>query len=535
MKIALAQINPTVGALSRNSQKILDVIKDYSSKSDLIIFPEMCLTGYPPQDLLLDSSFINKAEAILEKIMQGVGNTPVIIGTIRKENNQLFNTAAVLQRGEVVAYQDKTHLPTYDVFDEDRYFTSASSRDPISIDIDGQPVKVGVEICEDLWDAQYRTKVSKELREAGADIIINISASPFHVNRMEKRIDIINSKADELKCYFIYCNLVGAQDELVFDGQSCVISPKGKLVSLLPGFVESIQIVDLEHSMEVNSSICTEEEQIFNALSLGVKDYFQKTGHKKAVLGLSGGIDSALTAAIACNALGKENVLGIAMPSVYSSDHSIEDAKQLAENLGIDFQIIPIKKINEQMLTDLSPVLNGSSSGLAEENLQARIRGNILMAAANKMGALLLNTGNKTETALGYCTMYGDMAGALAVISDLNKTQVYTVSRWLNKYYEKSMIPENSINKLPSAELRPEQVDPFDYDIVSPLVDKIISSPQNVDDLKDEGYSEKLIEDIMRKVRISEYKRRQAAPGIRVSKKAFGVGRRYPIVNKFDT
>jgi NAD+ synthase (glutamine-hydrolysing) len=328
--------------------------------------------------------------------------------------------------------------------------------------------------------------------------------------------------------------LVGGQDELVFDGQSCVVSPSGDLVAISPAFREDIKIMDIENCESVNRPEFSEEKQIFHALSLGVRDYFIKTGHKKAVLGVRGGIDSALTAVIASDALGSENVLGISMPSIYSSDHSIKDAKALAENLGIDFQIIQIKKINEQMLEDLSPVLYGSQGGLAEENLQARIRGNILMAAANKQGALLLNTGNKTETALGYCTMYGDMAGALAVISDLNKSQVYTVSRWINEDAGKEVIPDSSITKPPSAELKPGQVDPFDYDVVSPLVDILITEPERAHELVDEGYSLELIEDMMKKVRLAEYKRRQAPPGIRISPKAFGVGRKYPIINHFE-
>ena len=494
----------------------------------------MCLTGYPPQDLLMDTVFIKKTTEALKNIATKVQATPVILGTIRQEEDKLFNTAAVLHNGRISAFRDKTHLPTYDVFDEDRYFTSADTRNPVELNINGNPIKFGIEICEDLWDENYETKVSRELVHAGAEILVNISASPFHLNILNERLYNIRDKVNNLKCYFIYCNLVGAQDELVFDGQSCVISPSGELAALSPAFSEDIQVIDIEHYQSVNRLESSEEKQIFHALSLGVRDYFIKTGHERAVLGLSGGIDSALTAVIASDALGSKNVLGISMPSIYSSDHSIEDAKALAENLGIYFQIIPIKKINEQMLEDLSPVLNGSQKGLAEENLQARIRGNILMASANKKGALLLNTGNKTETALGYCTMYGDMAGALAVISDLNKSQVYAVSRWINEDFGNAVIPDSSIRKPPSAELKPNQVDPFDYDIVSPLVDILITNPERAYELEGEGYSSELIEDLIKKVRLAEYKRRQAPPGIRISSKAFGIGRRYPIVNKFE-
>jgi len=535
VKVVLAQINPTVGALDANSEKIKEIIREYTSQCDLIIFPEMVLTGYPPQDLLLDDTFIQQTQEALDGIVAAVKSTAIIVGTIRKENNNLFNTAAVIQDNAVIAYQDKTHLPTYDVFDEIRYFTPAESITPVELSMGGQTVKIGLQICEDLWDDEYDTKVSKSLCSQGAELLINISASPFHINKLQERIEIISSKANDLKCNFIYCNLVGAQDELVFDGQSCIVNSAGEVIYLSAAFEESVQLVDMEKCNPIKVLEPPEEEQIFNTLSLGVKDYFQKTGHTHAVIGLSGGIDSALTAAIAKNALGSENVLGIAMPSIFSSDHSINDAQALAENLGIQFEIISIKKINEQMLDGLSPIFNGSEVGLAEENLQARIRGNILMAAANKQGALLLNTGNKTETALGYCTMYGDMAGALAVISDLNKTQVYAVSRWVNTNFSKEIIPQNTLTKAPSAELKPNQVDPFDYDVVSPLVDILITEPQRSGKLEIEGYSAELIKELKQKIRLAEFKRRQAAPGIRISPKAFGVGRRYSIVNQFST
>jgi NAD+ synthase (glutamine-hydrolysing) len=535
MKVSLAQINPTVGSLQNNTRKIKRVIEEFSNQCDIIVFPEMVLTGYPPQDLLLDGSFIQKAQDALDEIAASASTTPIIIGTIRKDSDNLFNTAAVLQDGGVITYRDKAHLPTYDVFDEDRYFTSAKSIQPIELNIRGSKYKLGLQVCEDLWDEEYELKVSRELIQEGAEILINISASPFHLNRLYERIELMKDKANNLKCYFIYCNLVGAQDELVFDGQSCIISPTCEVVALYPAFKENIQVIDMYEGKAVNVPIIAEEEQIYQALSLGVKDYFKKTGHAKGVIGLSGGIDSALTAAIVANALGADNLLGIAMPSIYSSDHSIKDAEALAENLSIQFEIMPIKEINQLMLEGLSPIFNGSKGGVAEENLQARIRGNILMATANKKGALLLNTGNKTETALGYCTMYGDMAGALAVISDLNKSQVYAVSRWINENAGIEVIPENSITKPPSAELRPGQVDPFDYDVVSPLVDILITEPERVDELKEEGYDSALISDLMKKIRLAEYKRRQAPPGIRISSKAFGVGRRYPIINAYGT
>ena len=535
MKVALCQINPTVGALKNNAQKIIEIIREHTPKCDLIIFPEMALTGYPPQDLLLDESFIQKTQEALNVIASSVNSTAVIVGSIHKERQNLYNTAAVIQGGSVIAYRYKTHLPTYDVFDEVRYFTPSKFVEPVEVSIKGKSVKLGLQICEDLWDQEYEKKVSKSLCNQGAELLINISASPFHINKSQERIGLICDKANDLKCNFIYCNLVGAQDELVFDGQSCIVNSSGEVIFLSVAFEDNVQLVDLEKCKRIKVLELSEEEQIFRALSLGVKDYFQKTGHSKAVIGISGGIDSALTAAIAQNALGRENVLGIAMPSIFSSGHSVSDAQVLAENLGIQFEIIPIKKINEQMLEQLSPIFNGSAAGLAEENLQARIRGNILMAVANKQGALLLNTGNKTETALGYCTMYGDMAGALAVISDLNKSQVYNVSRWINAHFKKDIIPYNTLTKPPSAELKPNQVDPFDYNVVSPLVDILINEPHRSVELEIEGYSPELIKELMQKIRLAEFKRRQAAPGIRISSKAFGIGRRYPIINAYGS
>ncbi|MBC8479332.1 MAG: NAD+ synthase, partial [FCB group bacterium] len=458
----------------------------------------------------------------------------VILGTVRHEGKKIYNSAAVLQNGKLLGFRDKSLLPTYDVFDEDRYFEPAESVKPLSVTIGSKTVNLGIEICEDLWDADYDLKVSRELVNQDADLLINISASPFSINKQRERLRLVKDKVDELKKHFIYCNLVGAQDELVFDGGSFVYSVDGFTVAVCDQFNTQLKLVDLDNCTKVEIVNLPEEEQIFNALALGVKDYFGKTGHQKAVLGLSGGIDSALTAVIAENALGPDNVLGITMPSQFSSDHSIEDSRVLAQNLGIRFENIPIKSVNREFLSALEPVFRGTEEGLAEENLQARIRGNILMATANKLNALLLNTGNKTETALGYCTMYGDMCGALAVISDLNKTQVYAVSRWINKQAGKPVIPVNTIEKPPSAELKPDQVDPFDYDMISPLVDAIVTENRHLNSLVAEGYDREVVADLLKKIQINEYKRRQAAPGIRISMKAFGIGRRYPIVNRFS-
>ena len=534
MRVTICQINPIVGALEENTQKIIDLIASHSHKSDLIIFPEMVLTGYPPEDLLFDNNFIKEAADQLNNIITIVKSTTVIIGTIRQFGRRLYNSAIVIQNSSIIGISDKTHLPTYDVFDEKRYFHSSNSIKPIEIKINDRSILLGVLICEDLWDQDYDQKVCDVLCEKGAEVLINISASPFHVGKLKERIDFIRIKSKRFNCPLIYCNLIGAQDELVFDGSSCILNADGDILKILSRFNECIDTINLNEANIIDYVEAPEEEEIFEALSLGLRDYFYKSGHTKAVIGLSGGIDSALTAVLAQNALGAENVLGVAMPSVFSSDHSVSDARELAENLDIEFEIIPIEQINNEMLDGLSKFFNGSKSGLAEENLQARIRGNILMTIVNKRGALLLNTGNKTEIALGYCTMYGDMAGALAVISDLNKTQVYNVSNWINNHFKKTIIPNGTITKPPSAELSPNQVDPFDYDIVSPLIDSIITDKNNNSKILNECKDNDMIKDLLKRVRLSEFKRRQSAPGIRVSKKAFGMGRKYPIINKFE-
>ena len=363
---------------------------------------------------------------------------------------------------------------------------------------------------------------------------INLSASPFNIHRIKDRIEKVRRKVRKSNTPYIYCNSIGYQEELVFDGQSFVMNADGNIISLAKAFKEDFIIVDISCQNDNKSfNILDKYDELFMALSLGVKDYFSKTNHSRAVIGLSGGIDSALTAAIAAEAIGPQNIVGVAMPSKFSSNHSIRDAELLSFNLGLDFEIIRINDINNQFLDVLDSILDTSNPGLAEENLQARIRGNILMTIANKERALLLNTGNKTELALGYCTLYGDMCGALSVIGDLSKNEVYELARWINKQKNKEIIPESSLSKPPSAELSYNQVDPFDYDIVSPLVDEIVTNGCNINKLVELGYDYELCKEIMHKIRVFEYKRYQSAPVIRVSKKAFGVGRRLPIINQY--
>jgi NAD+ synthase (glutamine-hydrolysing) len=534
MKISLCQINPTVGAIDRNVDLIMKWYqKAVAAGSELTVFPELALVGYPPQDLLLRRRFLDKAEMALKSIAERT-TVPMIIGNPLRENGELYNCAFVCSNGEITGHYKKRLLPTYDVFDEDRYFTSGESMEVIEVRFGDSLVKIGMQICEDLWDEDYACNLAKSLKEKGAECIINISASPYRVGRLADRSKLIVSKVTETALPFFYCNIVGAQDELIFDGQSLAYDGKGNLIGQGSAFEEDIVLVDLENPVPIQLKISEREQKIYNALVLGVRDYFRKTGYKKAVLGLSGGIDSSLTGCIAVDALGPNNVHGVSMPSRYSSDHSRNDAKTLAKNLGIDYRTISIESIIGEFDESLEESFNGSETGVAEENIQARVRGSLLMALSNKFNWLVLSTGNKTELAMGYCTLYGDMNGGLAVISDLSKTDVYALSRWVNEEADSERIPINSIEKPPSAELRPDQVDPFDYDVVSPIVSALIEDEQSPTELMAEGADQELVKDISRRIRINEYKRRQAAPGLRVTSKAFGIGRRVPIVNQFD-
>ena len=534
MKVSLCQINPTVGAIDRNMDLIMKWYqKAVAAGAELTVFPELVLVGYPPQDLLLRRRFLDKAEMALKSIAEKT-TIPMIIGNPLRENGKLYNCAFVCGHGEITGHYKKRLLPTYDVFDEDRYFTSGESTEVIEVEFDNKLVKIGMQICEDLWDEDYACNLAKSLKEKGAECIVNISASPYRAGRLADRSKLIASKVTETALPFFYCNIVGAQDELIFDGQSLAYDGKGNLIGQGPAFKEDIVLVDSENSETIELKTAGREQKIYQALVLGVRDYFRKTGYKKAVLGLSGGIDSSLTGCIAVDALGPNNVHGVSMPSRYSSDHSRDDAKTLAKNLGIDYRTISIESIIGRFDESLEESFNGSETGVAEENIQARVRGSLLMALSNKFNWLVLSTGNKTELAMGYCTLYGDMNGGLSVISDLSKTDVYALSHWVNEEAGSERIPVSSIEKPPSAELRPDQVDPFDYDVVSPLVSALIEDEKSPTELIAEGADPELIKDISRRIRINEYKRRQAAPGLRVTSKAFGIGRRVPIVNLFD-
>ena len=534
MKVSLCQINPTVGAIERNMDLIMKWYqKAVAAGAELTVFPELVLVGYPPQDLLLRRRFLDKAEMALKSIAKKT-TIPMIIGNPLRENGKLYNCAFVCGHGEIAGHYKKRLLPTYDVFDEDRYFTSGESTEVIEVEFDNKLVKIGMQICEDLWDEDYACNLAKSLKEKGAECIVNISASPYRAGRLADRSKLIASKVTETALPFFYCNIVGAQDELIFDGQSLAYDGKGNLIGQGPAFKEDIVLVDSANSETIELKTARREQKIYQALVLGVRDYFRKTGYKKAVLGLSGGIDSSLTGCIAVDALGPNNVHGVSMPSRYSSDHSMDDAKTLAKNLGIDYRTISIESIIGRFDESLEESFNGSETGVAEENIQSRVRGSLLMALSNKFNWLVLSTGNKTELAMGYCTLYGDMNGGLSVISDLSKTDVYALSHWVNEEAGSERIPVSSIEKPPSAELRPDQVDPFDYVVVSPLVSALIEDEKSPTELIAEGADPELIKDISRRIRINEYKRRQAAPGLRVTSKAFGIGRRVPIVNLFD-
>jgi len=527
IKVGICQINPILGNFDYNYQKLLDSYNQAIDKgANLVIFPEMVVTGYPPQDLLFSKSFIKKNLEVLHNFSKKV-SFPCIVGFIDEKDGKLFNSAAICEKGKVVKVYNKILLPNYDVFDENRYFENGSEIGDFKIDIDGIDFNCVVQICEDLWEDNYSRKLSEEIVTMSPDLIVNISASPYHKNRKNIRKDLIMKKFGDANCPFVYCNLIGGQDELIFDGNSMVFNSDMNLIAEGKNFEEDLIIVDTDSSL-IDESEVEINNEIYSALTLGIRDYFSKTGHQKAVIGLSGGIDSALVACLAVDALGSENVYLVSMPSRFSSEHSKTDAKQLAQNLNAHFDTVDIDSLFEKYLDVLNPKFKGLESNVTEENIQSRIRGNILMAFSNKFSCLVLSTGNKTELALGYCTLYGDMSGGLSAIGDLSKTEVYNLAKWKNKV-SNNIIPDSSITKPPSAELAPNQIDPFDYDLISPIVDKIVLGEDISKDVADTDLG-----DIAMRINHNEHKRRQAAPVLRISKKAFGMGRRMPIVNHFD-
>jgi NAD+ synthase (glutamine-hydrolysing) len=536
MRIAICQINTTVGAFEANHDKVLSVYASALKEgADLVVFPEMSTTGYPPADLLLIDDFVAQSEKTLQEIVAAT-TRPIIVGYVRRSGRHLHNSAALGMNGKVVHIYDKILLPTYDVFDEDRYFTPGSEVGIWKVPVGGREHVLGIQICEDLWDEDYTCKVTHLQGQGGAEVVINISASPYHERRLLDRYQVIKKQVEGLGRPFLYCNLVGAQDELIFDGQSLAVAADGGLLAQGKPFQEDLLLVDLPVEKSTRSVVTqSREEEIYQALCLGIRDYFRKTGHQEAVIGLSGGIDSSLVACLAVDALGAQHVHGISMPSRFSSDHSQEDAALLAHNLGIDYRVLPIEKLTTAYEAVLAESFHGAERDVTEENIQARIRGNLLMALSNKFNWLVLSTGNKTELALGYCTLYGDLSGGLAVISDLSKDDVYALSKWVNVSAGVERIPQRCLTKPPSAELAPGQVDPFDYEVVSPLVNALVEEFRTPEELIADGADAQLVHDLYRRIRLNEYKRRQAPPGLRVTPKAFGVGRRIPIVNHYNS
>ena len=542
MKIGIIQINPTVGDFTGNAKRLLQAYRECLDKgADLVVSSEMSLVGYPPRDLVFKSRFVPACLQALDYLASEIGEVPFIVGYVDyhehdKPGKAFRNAAAFLHKGSICDRRWKTLLPTYDVFDERRYFEPAEKCEPV----EWNGCRLGLTICEDIWTDGYLDRPFyhrdpvKELLGAGADIIINLSASPFHLGKPSRRDEMLGKVAASAAVPLIYCNTIGANDQLVFDGNSRVISKVGRIISALPGFRESVEVVDIESGGPIDPAL-EPPEQLWNALVLGLRDYVVKTGFQTACLGLSGGIDSALTAAVAAEALGPENVFGLTMPSPYSSGGSVADSFALAKNLGISCDEVPIASIFTEVKSTMAPLFQGTQEDVTEENMQARIRGLLLMALSNKFNHLLLTTGNKSELAVGYCTIYGDMCGGLAVISDLPKTRVYEVCRWLNR--EREVIPWNTIDKPPSAELRPDQKDQDtlpEYEVLDSILEAYVERQLSADEIVALGHEESVVRWVQRRVDLNEWKRQQAAPGIRVTSKAFGMGRRMPIVQKFQ-
>ncbi|MGD1896530.1 MAG: NAD+ synthase [Phormidesmis sp.] len=556
MKIAIAQINPTVGDLTGNAQRILEVASQAADRgADLLLTPELSLCGYPPRDLLMRPSFIQKMKQQVTALAKLLPSGLTTLVGIAEENRSatskgekpLFNSMALLNNGQVQEIFHKRLLPTYDVFDEDRYFESGNAANSFVLSVNDESVHVGVTICEDLWNNEsfwgkrnYPVDPTQELVEKGVDLVLNLSASPYICGKQVLREQMIAHEAKQCQRSIIYVNQVGGNDDLIFDGQSVAVNKQGDLVSRSAAFDTDLQIVSFDLATQDLQLSATEpliknsDAEIWAALVLGVKDYARKCGFTKAVIGLSGGVDSALVSAIAAEALGPQNVLGILMPSPYSSGHSVSDAEALAENLGMVTKKLSIAPLMTDYDAVLADTFTGTEDGVAEENLQSRIRGNLLMAVSNKFGHLLLSTGNKSEMAVGYCTLYGDMNGGLAVIADVPKTRVYSICRWLNR--DRQVIPEHIITKPPSAELKPDQVDQDslpDYDTLDSILERLVQKQQSADDIIAAGHSPAVVEKVIRLVTRAEFKRRQAPPVLKVTDRAFGMGWRMPIASRW--
>jgi len=548
MKIGFAQINPTVGDLSGNFEKIIGAYERLATAgAELVLTPELAITGYPPQDLVFKSRFVPENLAVLEQLHSRVGHAALLVGFVDRNEGRgkpFHNAAALLERGKPIRKAHKSLLPTYDVFDEDRYFEPASRVEPF--DLLGK--KLGVTLCEDIWTEHYLPRPLydvepvRSLIEQGAEIIVNLSASPFSLHKPAIRREMVGALARAYQRPICYCNAVGGNDQLIFDGNSIAVNASGELIAQLASFQEEEAIIDTDAAFTIEFREGKTPEELFAALSLGLRDYLRKCNFKSAVLGLSGGVDSAVVAVIAVDALGAENVVGVSMPSPYSSRGSIDDALALARNLGIKCLEIPITNAFAALKSQFAEIFKGLPENETEENMQPRLRAMTLMALSNKFGHLLLTTGNKSELAVGYCTMYGDMAGGLAVISDVPKTMVYELGRWINSDYssrsgpKREIIPRSIIEKAPSAELKPDQKDQDTlppYEVLDEILRLYVEENLSARDIVNHGFDEKTVRWVQRRVDLNEYKREQAAPGLKVTSRAFGVGRRMPIAQRY--
>jgi NAD+ synthetase len=552
MKIALAQIDTTVGDLRGNAVRILEFYRrGTAAGADLVMTPELAITGYPPRDLLAKHRFVSDNLRALDELTPQIGKTALLVGYVdysaKHPGRDYQNAVALIQNGKVIARRQKMLLPTYDVFDEDRYFQPAESNTVVEF----ADRRLGLTVCEDIWTEDYlpahlyeRSPILDLMRgDNPAQVLLNMSASPYHVGKEHVRCDMLRAVAQRRRVPVLYCNLVGGNDELIFDGNSLAFDAAGNLMAAGAAFAEDLVLVDLDSPAAIQPATVKPAAALHEALVLGLHDYARKCGFKSVVLGLSGGIDSAVTACLAVAALGPENVMGVSMPSQFSSKGSRDDAGELARNLGIRWETIPIQAVFEQFKGSLQPAFKGLPEDTTEENIQARIRGTTLMALSNKFGHLLLTTGNKSELAVGYCTLYGDMNGGLGVIADVPKTMVYELARHINESGKRKAgrpgfpIPEASITKAPSAELRPNQTDQDTlppYDVLDAIIKRYVEEAKSAAEIvKETGYDEKLVRDVVRKIDLNEYKRKQAPPCLRVTTKAFGIGRRVPIAQRY--
>ena len=543
VRIGFLQTNPTVGDLDANTERLAaGYARLVESGAEIVLAPELALTGYPPRDLVLKSRFVPRTLECLDRLAGATGPVPLVAGYVdRNESGHgapFLNAAAVLRDGRRAARAVKSRLPTYDVFDEARYFEPATAVQPV--ELAGR--SCGITLCEDIWTDDclpsplYRCDPAADLRAAGAEILLNLSASPYHLGKPALRERMLGEKARALGAPVVYLNMVGGNDQLIFDGHSLVAAADGSVTHCLPGFTECAQVVELgapgSGAAGRDEGTCAELQA---ALALGLHDYVRKCGFRSVVLGLSGGIDSAVVAALAAGALGPENVVGVLLPGPFSSGHSVEDARALAASLGIRSHTVPITDLYQTGLATLAPAFAGRAPDITEENLQARLRGLVLMSFSNKFGHLLLTTGNKSELAVGYCTIYGDMCGGLAVISDVPKTRIYELARWLNR--DREVIPARTIAKPPSAELRPGQTDQDSlppYAVLDAVLELYVEHHLSSPEIVARGFDEALVRRIVRLVDRNEWKRHQAAPGLRVTSKAFGMGRRMPIAQRFQ-